>query len=170
MRIFIVGPMASGKSTLGKRLALHLNLGFIDTDKEVENRAGAEISLIFEVEGEEGFRKRETKALKQSVKMDNVIISTGGGIILKKTNRDLMSSEGKVVYLDIPLSLQINRTSKDKKRPLLAKGDKKETLKNLMKIRGPLYKEVADITIDLKKQKNRKEIINEIIEKLQIKK
>ena len=166
MRIFIVGPMASGKSTLGKRLAQKLNLDFIDTDKEIEKKAGAEISWIFEVEGEEGFRERESSSLKESIEMENVVISTGGGIIIKKLNRSLMTKKGKVVYLNIPLSLQIKRTSKDKKRPLLTTGDKEETLRSLMKIRSPLYEEVADITIDLQKQKNRKQIINEIIEKL----
>ena len=90
MRIFIVGPMASGKSTLGKKLAQTLNMDFVDTDKEIEKKAGAEISWIFEVEGEKGFRERERKALKKSINKVYIVISTGGGIVTKKKNRDLM--------------------------------------------------------------------------------
>ena len=102
MRIFIVGPMASGKSTLGKKLAQTLNIDFVDTDKEIEKKAGAEISWIFEVEGEKGFRERERKALKKSINKVDIVISTGGGIVSEKKNRDLMTAKGKVVYLKTP--------------------------------------------------------------------
>ena len=166
MRIFIVGPMASGKSTLGKKLAQTLNIDFIDTDKEIEKKAGAEISWIFEVEGEKGFRERERKALEESIKEDDVVISTGGGIVTVKKNRDLIATMGKVVYLKTPLELQLKRTEKDKKRPLLAKGNKKQILQALKKERDPKYKEIADITIDQNGQKNRTSLINEIIDKL----
>ena len=166
MRIFIVGPMASGKSTLGKKLAQTLNIDFIDTDKEIEKKAGAEISWIFEVEGEKGFRERERMALKNSINKDDVVISTGGGIVMVKENRALMATNGKVVYLKTPLEIQLKRTEKDKKRPLLAKGNKKQILEALKKERDPKYEEIADITIDQDGQKNRKTIINEIIDKL----
>ncbi|MEC7865882.1 MAG: shikimate kinase, partial [Pseudomonadota bacterium] len=118
MRIFIVGHMASGKSTLGKQLAQSLQIDFLDIDIEIEKNAGAEISWIFEVEGEEGFREREKKALKRSVEKNNVVISTGGGIVTKKENRDLMIAKGKVVYLKTPIEVLLERTEKDKKRPL----------------------------------------------------
>ena len=166
MRIFIVGPMASGKSTLGKKLAQTLNTDFIDTDREIEKKAGAEISWIFEVEGEKGFRERERKALEESIKKDDVVISTGGGIVTVKKNRDLIATKGKVVYLKTPIELLLKRTEKDKKRPLLAKGNKKQILEALKKERDPKYKEIADITIDQNGQKNRKSLINEIIDKL----
>ena len=166
MRIFIVGPMASGKSTLGKKLAQTLNIDFIDTDKEIEKKAGAEISWIFEVEGEKGFRERERKVLNNSINKEDVVISTGGGIVKVKKNRDLMTAKGKVVYLKTPLEIQLKRTEKDKKRPLLAKGNKKQILEALKKERDPIYEEIADITIDQNGQKNRKTIINEIIDKL----
>ena len=117
MRIFIVGHMASGKSTLGKQLAQSLQIDFLDIDIEIEKNAGAEISWIFEVEGEEGFREREKKALKRAVKKDNVVISTGGGIVTKKENRDLMIAKGEVVYLKTPMEVLLERTEKDKKRP-----------------------------------------------------
>ena len=166
MRIFIVGPMASGKSTLGKKLAQTLNIDFIDTDKEIEKKAGAEISWIFEVEGEMGFRERERKVLNKSINKEDVVISTGGGIVTVKKNRDLMTAKGKVVYLKTPLEIQLKRTEKDKKRPLLAKGNKKQILEALKKGRDPKYEEIADITIDQNGQKNRKAIIDEIIDKL----
>ena len=166
MRIFIVGPMASGKSTLGKKLAQALSIDFIDTDREIEKKAGAEISWIFEVEGEEGFRERERKVLKKSINKDDVVISTGGGIVTVKENLDLMTTKGKVVYLKTPLEIQLKRTEKDKKRPLLAKGNKKQILETLKKERDPKYEEIADITIDQDGQKNRTTIINEIIDRL----
>ena len=124
MRIFIVGPMASGKSTLGKKLAQTLNMDFVDTDKEIEKKAGAEISWIFEVEGEKGFRERERKVLNKSIDKEDVVISTGGGIVTVKKNRDLMTAKGKVVYLKTPLEIQLKRTEKDKKGPCLLKAIK----------------------------------------------
>ena len=166
MRIFIVGPMASGKSSLGKKLAQALEIDFLDTDDEVERRAGAEISWIFEVEGEEGFRKRESKALQKSAEKDNVVISTGGGIVTIEENRDLMIAKGKVVYLKTPIEIQLKRTENDKKRPLLSKGNKEQTLRVLKEERDPQYEEIADITINHDQQKNRNVVIDEIIDKL----
>ena len=104
MRIFIVGPMASGKSTIGKRLAQKLNLLFIDIDKEIEDRAGTDIPWIFEVEGEKGFRKREERVLEESIKKSNVVISTGAGIVLSKSNRDVMGLQSKYL-MGYPLRL-----------------------------------------------------------------
>ena len=166
MRIFIVGPMASGKSTLGKKLAQTLEIDFLDTDNEIEKKAGAEISWIFEVEGEDGFRERESKALQKSVEKDNVVISTGGGIVTIEENRDLMIAKGKVVYLKTPIEIQLKRTENDKKRPLLSQGSREQTLRILKKERDPQYEEIADITINQDQQKNRNAVIDEIIDKL----
>lgn len=166
MRIFIVGPMASGKSTLGKKLAQTLEIDFLDTDNEIEKKAGAEISWIFEVEGEDGFRERESKALQKSVEKDNVVISTGGGIVTIEENRDLMIAKGKVVYLKTPIEIQLNRTENDKKRPLLSQDSREQTLRVLKKERDPQYEEIADITINQDQQKNRNVVIDEIIDKL----
>ena len=166
MRIFIVGPMASGKSPLGKKLAEALNIDFLDTDREIQKRAGADISWIFEVEDEEGFREREVKALRESIKKKNVVISTGGGIISIKENRDLMTSKGLVVYLKTPIKLQLKRTENDKRRPLLASGNREQIFMDLKKERDPLYEEIAAITINQDGQKNRNEIIEEIIGRL----
>jgi len=162
MRIFIVGPMASGKSTLGKKLAQTLEIDFLDTDNEIEKKAGAEISWIFEVEGEDGFRERESKALQKSVEKDNVV----GGIVTIEENRDLMIAKGKVVYLKTPIEIQLNRTENDKKRPLLSQGSREQTLRTLKKERDPQYEEIADITINQDQQKNRNAVIDEIIDKL----
>ena len=166
MRIFIVGPMASGKSTLGKKLAQTLEIDFLDTDNEIEKNAGAEISWIFEVEGEEGFRERERKALQKSAEKDNVVISTGGGIVTIEENRDLMIAKGKVVYLKTPIEIQLKRTENDKKRPLLSQGSRERTLRVLKEERDPQYKEIADITINHDQQKSRNAVIDEIIDKL----
>ena len=166
MHIFIVGPMASGKSTIGKRLAKALDFNFIDTDKEIESKAGTDISWIFEVEGEKSFREREKKVLRESVKKDNSVISTGGGIITVEENRNLMVSRGKIVYLKASVGLQLKRTENDKKRPLLANGNKEKILKALKKARDPLYEKISNVTISQKKQKNIELILQEIIRKL----
>jgi shikimate kinase len=158
--------MASGKSTLGKKLAQTLEIDFLDTDNEIEKKAGAEISWIFEVEGEEGFRERERKALQKSAEKDNVVISTGGGIVTIEENRDLMIAKGKVVYLKTPIEVQLKRTENDNKRPLLSQGNREQTLRVLKKERDPQYKEIADITINHDQQKSRNAVIDEIIDKL----
>jgi len=143
-----------------------LLLNFKSYDDEIERRAGAEISWIFEVEGEEGFRERERKALQKSAEKDNVVISTGGGIVTIEENRDLMIAKGKVVYLKTPIEIQLKRTENDKKRPLLSQGSREQTLRVLKKERDPQYEEIADITINQDQQKNRNAVIDEIIEKL----
>ena len=167
MRIFIVGPMASGKSTLGKKLAQNLGIDFIDIDEEIEKTSGVDISWIFDIEGEDGFRKRERKVLKDSLKKENVVISTGGGIITVEENRRLMSSKGKIIYLKASVELQLKRTKNDKSRPLLSGEDKETTLKELKKVRDPLYEEISDITI-YQNKKNYNELIREITKKLRI--
>ena len=118
MNIFIVGPMGSGKSTVGKIISDELFLDFYDTDEEIEERTGASIDWIFDLEGEDGFRKRESEMLEEMVQKNSIVLSTGGGIILALSNRELLSSRGTVFYLSTPISVQIDRTSKDKDRPL----------------------------------------------------
>ena len=167
MRIFIVGPVASGKSVIGKKLAKTLAVNFVDTDNEIEKNTGVDISWIFEVEGEEGFRKREEKLLREVSKKENSVISTGGGTIIGKQNRELMTSKGKVVYLEASIQVQLERTLKDKSRPLLNKVNKEETLISLKERREHLYKEIADITIK-QEGKSHNKIVQEIISKLKI--
>ena len=162
MNIFIVGPMGSGKSTVGKIISSELFLTFYDTDEEIETRTGASIDWIFDLEGEEGFRKRESKILEEMVQKNSIVLSTGGGIILSESNREMLSSRGTVFYLATPIAVQLERTSKDKDRPLLKDGDPGEILKNLHLARESLYKEVADYSVNTE-GKSSQEVSSEII-------
>ena len=139
MNIFIVGPMGSGKSTVGKIISDELFMTFLDTDEEIELRTGASIDWIFDLEGESGFRKRESEILSEMVDKNSVVLSTGGGIILSDQNRELLSSRGTVFYLATPIAVQLERTSKDKDRPLLKTGDPEEILTKLQNDREDLY-------------------------------
>ena len=162
MNIFIVGPMGSGKSTVGKIISDELFLNFFDTDDEIESRTGASIDWIFDLEGEEGFRKRESSILEEMVKQNSIVLSTGGGIILSDSNREMLSSRGTVFYLSTPISVQIERTSKDKDRPLLKNGDPEEILTRLQKERKVLYESVSDHVIETE-NKSSQEVASEII-------
>jgi len=162
MNIFIVGPMGSGKSTVGKIISDELFLNFFDTDDEIESRTGASIDWIFDLEGEEGFRKRESSILEEMVKQNSIVLSTGGGIILSDSNREMLSSRGTVFYLSTPISVQIERTSKDKDRPLLKNGDPEEILTRLQKERKDLYESVSDHVIETE-NKSSQEVASEII-------
>ena len=162
MNIFIVGPMGSGKSTVGKIISDELFLDFFDTDDEIEIRTGASIDWIFDLEGESGFRKRESEMLDEMVKKNSIVLSTGGGIVLESSNRELLSSRGTVFYLSTPISVQVERTAKDKDRPLLKDKDPKKILKELQKARQTQYEEVADHIIDTE-NKSGSEVANEIV-------
>ena len=146
-RLFIIGPMGSGKSTVGRHLADLLGYGFIDSDAEIETRAGADIPWIFDVEGEEGFRRRETAVLEDLARRSQAVIATGGGAILAQDNRDLMARSRVVVFLNVPVAQQLKRTGSGEGRPLLQQGDREESLKHLMAEREPLYRELADVMI-----------------------
>ena len=162
MRIFIVGPAASGKTTIGKKLAKFLKVDFFDTDEKIEEKSGVNISWIFDVEGEEGFRKREKQILSDTKNLESCVISTGGGIVLGKKNRKFISSTGIVVYLSVSLKTQIKRTLLDKSRPLLKGKDKKEVLAKQFLERKNFYAEIADITIEEEKE-SRSKILENII-------
>lgn len=142
--IFLVGLMAVGKSTVGRILAQRIGYQFYDTDQVIEERAGADVSWIFDVEGEEGFRDRETHVLEDLTQLEGIVLATGGGIVLKTRNRVLLAARGTVIHLDSPLSRLVERTERDKKRPLLQRGNAPETLARLQQERAPLYEEVAD--------------------------
>ena len=145
--IILIGPMGSGKTSTGRMLAKEMGYAFADTDEEVTKRTGVSIAYIFDVEGEEGFRKRECLALKECLNDNNTVLSTGGGIVLSKENRDLLQDRGTVVYLQTSIRSQVKRTSSTNNRPLLQNKDPEETLEKLMLTRAPLYEEIADITI-----------------------
>ena len=154
--------MGSGKSTVGKIISDELFLNFFDTDDEIESRTGASIDWIFDLEGEEGFRKRESSILEEMVKQNSIVLSTGGGIIISDSNREMLSSRGTVFYLSTPISVQLERTSKDKDRPLLKNGDPEEILTRLQKERKDLYESVSDHIIDTE-NKSSQEVASEII-------
>ena len=144
--------MGAGKSSVGKRLAKKLNRKFYDCDKVLEDRTGVAISTIFELEGEEGFRQRETKILEELLQLENCVIATGGGAVLPDTNTQLINTHGFTVYLKASVDSQIKRTRHDKKRPLLQTQDRHATLEKLAQLRNPIYEQLADITIDTDSQ------------------
>lgn len=147
-RVFLVGPMGAGKSTIGKFLAQGLGLGFADTDAEVERRTGADIPWIFDVEGEAGFRDREEQVVAEMTTWDDTVLATGGGVVMREANREVLSQRGFVVYLHATLDEQLRRTRKKNNRPLLRGDDPEGTLRHLMTLRDPLYREIADYVID----------------------
>ena len=147
MRVFLVGPPGAGKSTVGRHLAAHLQAAFVDLDEVIQERAGADIPWIFDVEGESGFRDRESAVVKDFASRDNVVIATGGGVVLRPENRIAMSSASTVVYLEASLSTLVSRTEGKTKRPLLVGKDVRKVLQEIMAVREPLYREVADVTV-----------------------
>jgi len=153
--VYLVGPMGVGKSTIGKVLAELLDMEFIDSDREIEAATGADIPWIFDVEGEAGFRVREEKMIDTLTRRKGIVLATGGGAILAKQTRKRLQKRGTVVYLRASLKLQVERTSRDKNRPLLQTANPEKTIKQLMKTREPLYREVADIIVDTNRRNPR---------------
>ena len=160
--IYLIGLMGSGKTTLGKILSKKLDKIFYDSDQVIEEKLGVDVPMIFEYEGEAGFRKREKDSLKELVSKKNIVLATGGGIILSKSNRDLLSENGIVIYLKSNQKDLIKRMKNDKSRPLLKNGNIEEIIKKLCKEREPLYEEIADFEI-MTKNKRIHEVVNEII-------
>ncbi len=146
--LFLVGPMGAGKSAVGRQLARMLHLEFVDSDEEIESRTGVDIPFVFEKEGEAGFRKREAKAIDDLSKRDGVVLATGGGAVLDAQNRNHLGARGYVVYLHTSVKQQLARTRKGRERPLLDSNDPAQVLESLMAEREPLYREIADLTVD----------------------
>lgn len=146
--IFLVGPMGAGKSTSGRLLARTLGLTFVDSDKVIEDRTGASIPLIFELEGEAGFRMRERAVIDDLTREHGIVLATGGGAILAQENREALRARGKVVYLHASIGHQMERTAHDRNRPLLQTPDRRGKLEELMKIREPLYRETAHLVVE----------------------
>ncbi|MBU0689164.1 MAG: shikimate kinase [Gammaproteobacteria bacterium] len=150
--IILIGLMGSGKTTVGKLLAKQLHKSFVDCDEEIQRRTGVTIPHIFDVEGEEGFRQRETAALEELVQRHDIILATGGGAPLSPINRDLLKRSGVVVYLKSSVHDLWHRTRHDQNRPLLQTADPRATLQALYEMRDPLYNSIADIVIHTGKQ------------------
>ena len=144
--------MGAGKTTVGRSLAKRLSKAFLDTDHEIEERTGVRVSVIFEIEGEVGFRKREADTVARLVLLDNIVLATGGGVILDQRNRDVLKSRGCVVYLHARPAELAKRLGQDRSRPLLQGTDPHKRLQELYSIRDPLYREVADLVMDTGRQ------------------
>lgn len=146
--IFLIGPMGSGKTTLGRRVAESLGREFIDLDDELEARCGVEVAVIFEIEGEAGFREREHALLAEVAEGRGRIIATGGGSVLREDNRQVLRDHGLVVWLKASVAQQLKRLERDRRRPLLAAPDRKERLMRMAEQRNPLYASVADLVFE----------------------
>jgi shikimate kinase len=146
-RIFLIGPMGAGKTTIGKQLAQSLGMTFNDSDQEIQRRTGVDIPTIFEYEGEEGFRQREQQVIDELTQVDNQVLATGGGAVLRSENRQHLSARGIVFYLECSPEQQYERTYRDRNRPLLQTEDPLQRLRALMEVREPWYRETADHTV-----------------------
>jgi shikimate kinase len=145
--VFLVGPMGSGKTAVGRYLSRLLDLTFHDSDTEIERRTGVDIPYIFEKEGETGFRQREREAIEVLTAMEHIVLATGGGAVLLPENRRLLSERGFVVYLETSVSQQVERVKQGRTRPLLANVDTGTKLTQLLTQRTPLYMEIADVVV-----------------------
>lgn len=145
--LFLVGPMGAGKSTIGRQLATVLKKDFKDSDHEIVARTGASIPLIFEIEGEEGFRKREAAMIDELTHLDDIVLATGGGAVLREENRERLKERGVVIYLYASLEQLFERTRRDRNRPLLQTDNPKARLEALLSERDPIYREVADMVV-----------------------
>lgn len=164
MRLIIIGPMASGKSVVGKKLSKRLGIDFYDTDEEIVKKTGVTISHIFDIEGEDKFRSREMNIFSDLIKKDDCVISTGGGIVLKEENRELLK-KGTVLYLKTSIQTQLERTMNDKERPLLrGKENKEVTLRKMAKLRNPLYEKSSNYIIE--ETDNSNQTVDNIIKQL----
>jgi shikimate kinase len=153
--LFLVGPMGSGKSAVGKQLARLLRLPFYDSDAEIERRTGVDIPFIFEKEGEAGFRQRESETIEILTAKEPIVLATGGGAVLLPQNRRMLAERGRVVYLQTSVSQQVERVRQGRARPLLSNVDPSDKLTELLRFRAPLYAEIADVTVTTDNRKVR---------------
>jgi len=150
--LFLVGLMGAGKTTVGRQLAKRLGKRFLDSDQEIEERTGVKVATIFEIEGEAGFRARESRVIEELAETEDLVLATGGGVVLDPANRARLAASGFVIYLHAQPRDLWQRTRQDKTRPLLQGVDPLARLKELYAIRDPLYREIADIVIDTGRQ------------------
>ncbi len=165
--VFLVGLMAVGKTTVGRYLAAELGLEFIDADQVIEERAGADVAWIFDVEGEAGFRERETQVIDELTARSGIVLATGGGAVLNAGNRTRLAERGMVVFLETPIDRLVDRTKHDRKRPLLRGGNARATLERLLRERGPLYQSIADYRF-CGDRRSAKALATEIAERLRV--
>jgi shikimate kinase len=163
--VYLIGPMGSGKTAVGKYLARSLHLTFYDSDTEIEHRTGVDIPYIFEKEGEAGFRDREREVIDSLTQLKDVVIATGGGVVVTAQNRERLLSRGCVVYLKTGIQQQLERTRHSRQRPLLYTADREAKLHELMAHRAPLYESIAAITVTTDGRQVRA-VAEEILERL----
>lgn len=164
--VFLIGPMGSGKTAVGKQLARLLHLHFYDSDAEIEYRTGVDIPYIFEKEGEAGFREREREVIDSLTQLPDVILATGGGAVLSPENRDHLATRGRVVYLQTSVDQQLERTRHGRQRPLLYTENPERKLRELMTFRAPLYESIAAIIICTDGRQVRA-VADEVVQRLQ---
>ena len=164
--IFLVGPMGSGKTAVGRQLAARLGLEFVDSDAEIERQTGVDIRYIFEREGEAGFRAREAETIDTLTRRPRMLLATGGGAVLDPRTRERLRSRGCVVYLRTSVNQQLARTRRTSHRPLLNNPDPRGTLEQLMARRSPLYEDVADIAVDTDGRKVAS-VVDEILRRIE---
>lgn len=163
--VILVGPMASGKTTLGKLLSKRLNLQFVDSDQDIEKRSGVSVRTIFEVEGEDAFRDRESKAIAMLAGQKGLVVATGGGAVLREQNRMALRQGGLVLYLKPDIETQLRRTTGDRKRPLLQNVDRRQFLTEVNAARDPFYRQVADLVVKVDNRPGKK-MIDAILAKM----
>ncbi|MGB5328155.1 MAG: shikimate kinase AroK [Gammaproteobacteria bacterium] len=163
--IILIGPMGSGKSTIGNIIARRLHREFQDSDHFIEKRTGVEIARIFDVEGEQGFRDRESNALNELLGVNDRVIATGGGSIMREENRQLLKQKGYIIFLDTSVNQQMHRLRRDKKRPLLQTENPRERLESLLAERRPIYLDLADLAVKTDKRVARR-LATDIIDQL----
>lgn len=164
--IFLVGPMGAGKSTVGKLLAEKLHYQFVDSDHEIEAKTGATIPMIFDIEGESGFRNREALMIDELSEKSEVVLATGGGVVETESNRQHLRSRGFVVYLQSPVEALIQRTKHDRNRPLLQTENPAQVLRDLMTKREPWYLEMADLVVETQQVPVHR-VVKQIVERLE---
>ncbi len=145
--VFLIGPMGSGKSAVGRHLARLFRFTFLDSDADIEAKTGVDISFIFEKEGEAGFRLREKESIERLTRLDSIVLATGGGAVIEEDNRRVLAERGVVVYLETSIDQQLERTRHARHRPLLNDTDPEQKLRELMQRRAALYAEIANFTV-----------------------
>lgn len=166
MNLFLIGPMGAGKTTIGRLLAQELSLEFLDSDQVITERTGVDIPTIFEFEGEEGFREREAAVIDDLTRRKGIVLATGGGAVLREGNRRHLAERGFVVYLRASVDQQVLRTKRDRNRPLLQTENPRAKLEELMRVRDPLYREIAALTVDTDRASARS-VAQRILKRLQ---
>lgn len=145
--LFIIGPTGAGKTSIGRRLAAHYGLPFVDLDQEIERHCGVNVGTVFDIEGEAGFRQRESTLLDECSRQSGVLLATGAGAVLAEANRRHLRERGYVVWLQTTIEQQLERLERDHHRPLLAVPDRHQRLQAMARIREPIYRELADLAV-----------------------